>query len=73
MTTAASMARTPRVPRGSVTMTDGGRKVDAEDDSFNPNRPASHQSDEEEDTDDRIDREEKEEKEEKRNAKRNGR
>jgi len=67
---AASMARTPRVPRGSVTMTDGGRKVDAEDNSFNPNRPASRQSQYEEDTDERIEREEKEEK---RNAKRNGR
>lgn len=65
---AARMARTPKTPDGSVTIADGDRSVEAVDDSFDPNRPASRQWQDEEDTDDRIDREMKE-----RNAKRNGR
>jgi len=65
---AARMARTPKTPNGSVMIADGDRSVEAVDDSFDPNRPASRQWQNEEDTDDRIDREMKE-----RNAKRNGR
>lgn len=54
---AARMARSSRMPGGSVTITDKVRILDAADDSFNPNRLASRQSSDEEDTDDRIDRE----------------
>jgi hypothetical protein len=54
---AARMARAPKTPDGSVTMADGDRRVEAVDDSFDANRPASRQSQDEEDTDDRIDRE----------------
>ncbi len=65
--TAARAARTSKTPAGSITVAGGGGKVEAEDDSFNPNRRASRQSVDEEDADDRIDREINE-----RNAKRNG-
>lgn len=54
---AASMARTPKTPAGSVTVANGDREVEAVDDSFDPNRRASRQWQYEEDTDDRIDRE----------------
>jgi hypothetical protein len=57
---AASMARTPKTPAGSVRITNGDRELEAVDDSFDPNRRASRQWQDEEDTDDRIDREMKE-------------
>jgi hypothetical protein len=57
---AASMARTPNTPTGSVRVANGGRELEAVDDSFDPNRRASRQWQNEEDTDDRIDREMKE-------------
>lgn len=57
---AASMARTPKTPAGSVRIANGDRELEAVDDSFDPNRPASRQWQDEEDTDDRIDREMKE-------------
>jgi hypothetical protein len=64
---AARMARKPRAPDGFVANVDKDRTVEAVDDSFDPNRPASRQWRDEEDTDDRIDREMRE-----RNQKRNG-
>jgi hypothetical protein len=54
---AASMVRTPKTPAGSVRIANGDRELEAVDDSFDPNRPASRQWQDEEDTDDRIDRE----------------
>lgn len=54
---AASMARTPKTPEGSVRFANGDRELEAVDDSFDPNRSASRQWQDEEDTDDRIDRE----------------
>jgi hypothetical protein len=54
------MARTPNTPTGSVRVANGGRELEAVDDSFDPNRRASRQWQNEEDTDDRIDREMKE-------------
>ena len=57
---AASMARTPKTPAGSVTVANGDRELEAVDDSFDPNRRASGQWQDEQDTDDRIDREMKE-------------
>jgi len=57
---AASMARTPKTPAGSVTVANGDRELEAVDNSFDPNRRASRQWQDEQDTDDRIDREMKE-------------
>lgn len=54
---AASMARAPKTPSGSVSVANGERNLEAVDDFFDPNRHASRQSQDEEDTDDRIDRE----------------
>lgn len=54
--TAASMARTARTPEGSVTITKDDKVLEAVDGSFDPNRPASRQSQDEEDLDARIDR-----------------
>ena len=53
---AATMARAPKTPAGSVSVVAGVRKLEAVDDSFDPNRRASHQWQDEEDIDDRIDR-----------------
>ncbi|MFN5944959.1 MAG: hypothetical protein ACK5ZG_14805 [Phycisphaerae bacterium] len=65
---AAQMARSLKIPRGSATYTEDISGVEAIDDSFNLNRPASRQWQDEEDLDDRIDRE-MNERNKKRNAK----
>lgn len=65
---AATLARMPKTRTGTVTIANGHRELEAVDDSFNPNRPASRQWQDEEDADDRLDREMNE-----RNAKRNAR
>jgi hypothetical protein len=54
---AAALAREPNKPAGWVKVADGLGKLEAVDDSFDPNRRPSRQWQEEEDVDDRIDRE----------------
>ncbi len=53
---AAMQARSANIPSGRVLVVDGGRALEADDDTFDANRKASRQSREEEDLDDRIDR-----------------
>jgi hypothetical protein len=55
--TAAALARRCITRSGNVLHTDGVRSIEAVDDTVDPNRKASWQSEEEEDLDDRIDRE----------------
>jgi hypothetical protein len=54
---AASLARSPKVGRGSVEGRGSSRRIEAEDDSLDPTRRGSRQSEEEESLDERIDRE----------------